>query len=772
MSDGAPGSVDVELAEIGLCVHDGNEGTVGEQCPAPECSALGRRFIPTALSPALGAAPPEALLGTLVGEEWLLVHAIGRGGMGRVYLALQRPHYVIKGALKLLDLRDAQPAAADTLRRRFFAEHAALARLEHPNIVRILRYGYHGAGRQPYLVMEYVSGGTTLGHRLRALRSGGRRLARGDVRRCLEQMLGGLQAAHEQGVVHGDIKPSNIMAQDPVAPFRPWYLRLVDFGASKFLETPGAATGFVLVTPRYMAPEQLYARDLVGPGTDLYAVSLLACLLLRMEHPFSKPDAHEVCRIRSGPGLHARSLDWLSDQGFARPLERLLRRGLAYHPADRFPTAAAYAEELALVWESGDAASFEPLSGLSTSPGVRAAQLAGPPRLDPGPGVAPELELSRAQLQALWGAPTDGLGVPAVGPETNLGSSDGGYAWPDPETRPEQVPRDRGREPTEPESAALYDPLHSELSGELTQKELLSLLSDLGNSGSHEGGEVGAAWPADPGAWGAGSCGEPSPILGADTVHMLAAPEAVAELADAPIAEPIADPIAADTIHMPATGPPAAAPLEPDPLEVDTVHLPMDAALADAVPVPAVMSSDPLGPGPRSRGLGHLPTMQIGPDAVAAHFAAMEAAGGAVAPEVPVAGGGLPALGLGLGGGLSALPGSVWSPQLDDPRVTQPLDTSEASGPVDLGARRNSPPATPPTGRPVEPTWNWGAPPGSPAPALAPTLPKPPPLLRPDPGPAPSPWPASGRDASGRSRRGRGSRGWIRRLLDWLRPAR
>jgi len=743
MPEGAPDSADVELAEIGLCPHDGREGPVGEPCPAAACRALDRRFVPSTLWEP-GVVPPERLLGTLVGDEWLLVQAVGKGGLGRVYLALQQPHFVIKGALKLLDLRGVASAAADTLRRRFFVEHAALARLEHPNVVRILRYGYHGAQRQPYLVMEYISGGTTLGHRLDVLRSAGRRLARGDVRRCLEQMLGGLQAAHGQGVVHGDIKPSNIMAQAPVDPFRPWYLRLVDFGASKFLETPGAATGVVMVTPRYMAPEQLYARDLVGPETDLYAVTLMACLLLRLEHPFSRQDAQHVCRMRSTPELHNHALGWLDEQRFATPLRDLLRRGLSYEPGQRFPHAAAYARELARVWEAPGEGAREPISSLSTSPGRR-AEVPPPERGEtPEPARRADLELSREQLLALWGTPASDIDPAAdsaagAQPEHLAASMDG-------RTRPEQVMVDRRREPTEPEPApAPAGPL-AELDAELTQQELVALLADIGGAGE----------PAtDP----------------FKTIERLSMPEpSQVEAADPSEPWPPAPPPVAAVVAPPP--PLSQEPSEPvaddsDVLEVDTVHIPVDQrSTVDAGPPPAVAALTPLPPGPPSRGLGHLPTMQLDGAEAAAYLER-----GVLLPEprahtpADEAGAG-PGVDLALGG----LSGAVWSPQLDDPRVTQPFDVAAAPRSVTPSATPAATPAATPSATPAAPPapaapeWNWGAPPGSGLPLPPGPLPLPSPRLRVDSGPRRKPASAGPGVGAHDS-----SEGWLARLLAWLR---
>ncbi|MFU8806085.1 MAG: protein kinase domain-containing protein, partial [Bradymonadaceae bacterium] len=170
----------------------------------------------------------------------------------------------------------------------FQGEAEALAQLNHPNIVRLLKYGIHQ--ERPYLVMEYVEGGRTLRDEigLRAHRK--KSFSRKELAHIIDQILNGLQAAHDGGIVHRDIKPENLMIQ-PVAG-NPLYTRLLDFGTAKFVEQSGD-TAWPMGSPNYMAPEQASLKNL-GPWTDLYAVAIIAYELLSGRRPYPGKTDNDV----------------------------------------------------------------------------------------------------------------------------------------------------------------------------------------------------------------------------------------------------------------------------------------------------------------------------------------------------------------------------------------------------------------------------------------------------------------------------------------------
>lgn len=290
----------------------------------------------------------DALVGQML-DAWLILRRLGAGGVGEIYLAEQRP-VGLRAALKLLS-GDGPLARPE----RFLREAAALARLSHPNIVRLLAYGVH-AGR-PYLVMEFIDGARTLAR-------AGPHLAPSEKRRVVLQLTHALEAAHAQGVVHRDLKPANVMLQAVVG--EPHFVRVVDFGLAKFAED-GDHTTVVAGSPHYMAPEQV-ARDRIGPWTDVYALGVLVLELFSGERPFRGPTVNAVLMLKSDPGYDPVAE---AEASLAPGLPTVLRRALARDPANRFPHIAAFR------------AAFEALG----------------PMIDPP--LAPTAPMRRAEAQAL-----------------------------------------------------------------------------------------------------------------------------------------------------------------------------------------------------------------------------------------------------------------------------------------------------------------------------------------------------------------------------------
>ena len=196
-------------------------------------------------------------LGTILADRYELVSELALGGMGTVYLGVDRTtnHEV---AVKVLH---AQHLADDAMRRRFRREGAALKALDHPAIVRLLELGVDETG-VVYLVTEYVEG-ETLGERLES-----KVLSLVEADTLVEAMCGGVGAAHAHGILHGDLKPANVLwAATP---------RLVDFGASKILGLDRlTATGEISGTPAYMAPEVLTGKSDVDERIDVYGLGVL-----------------------------------------------------------------------------------------------------------------------------------------------------------------------------------------------------------------------------------------------------------------------------------------------------------------------------------------------------------------------------------------------------------------------------------------------------------------------------------------------------------------
>ncbi len=324
---------------LGICPGCDGPGTVAAPCETPRCRRHGYRPIPQVHYDR--ACAPGRRLDPLVGQQWgkyLLVEPLGSGGMGSVYLSLQAP-IGLKAAVKILG--DSPAAAA--LGNRFQGEAEALARLNHPNIVRLLDFGVHE--RRSFLVMEYVEGGRTLDA---ALAAG---IPAEAIRPILRQLIHALAAAHDSGIVHRDIKPQNVMLQ--TVPGNPWLLRLVDFGLAKST-SEGQETRLIAGTPAFMAPEQLL-RTNIGPWTDLYAAGVIAYRLL-MGRPLyrgAEPDQILTAKLQPGhdPTAH------LEAEGVPPCLRAFFRRALAPSPADRIASAETFLEALEVLFGALDAGS-------------------------------------------------------------------------------------------------------------------------------------------------------------------------------------------------------------------------------------------------------------------------------------------------------------------------------------------------------------------------------------------------------------------------------
>ena len=407
----------------GICPLCESRGPIGRPCDQRPCQRRGYAFIPLAYLPAdhgaRGAIDPE--IGRVVGDH-LLVGVVGGGGFGKVYLALQQP-ILMRTALKLM--RDEVGEQIAGALERFESEAQAMARLSHPNVVRLLRYGVHQGA--PFLVMELVEGGRTLKSELARHAAAGREFDLGLVRDILEQLLNGLEAAHALGIVHRDLKPENLMLQ--AVPGHPNLLKILDFGLAKFTHE-GTETSLALGTPSYMAPEQILRRHL-GPWTDLYAVGAIAFELVTGQRAFAAENPQAIVVKKLDP-----SWDPVRASGVALPprLAAVLSKALAQDPERRFRSAPelrlALREGLAeLTSDARLGRKGVDVSGLvSPSELARAREVPlGTPVLLPGAPAAPAALLPGASAApAAFDTPiardATGSSTPTVLPSTPLGT--------------------------------------------------------------------------------------------------------------------------------------------------------------------------------------------------------------------------------------------------------------------------------------------------------------------------------------------------------------
>lgn len=264
-----------------------------------------------------------------------LIELIGHGGMGSVYRARQLgPERDV--AVKLLRADMISPAALDRMER----EGQALARLSHPGIARVLAAGRTRVDDGPelsWLAMELIRG-RRLDQYIAEERPDLRELLR-----LFERIGEAVQYAHQQGVIHRDLKPGNILIDEAGQP------HVLDFGVARFLEVDPAqastvlAAGEVVGTLGYMAPEQVDGR--ADTRSDVYAIGVMLYHALSGRLPLeleglSLVDAlAQVSRGRT-PALRQRCPELPAD------LESLVMQALAPDPADRYPSASQLLEDI------------------------------------------------------------------------------------------------------------------------------------------------------------------------------------------------------------------------------------------------------------------------------------------------------------------------------------------------------------------------------------------------------------------------------------------
>jgi serine/threonine protein kinase len=271
---------------------------------------------------------PEARVGAVLADRYRLRQFVARGASGTVYLADQLP-LMRPVAVKVLEA-SGSGEPPDRVAARFLREASTIARLEHPNAVRIYDYGTWDG--RPYLVMEYVDG-----HSLRRLQQSGPMPAERAVAIAM-QVCGALQEIHALGLVHGDLKPANILVTRYTGALD--VAKVVDFGLTRGFytgESDLSPEGQVMGTPLFMAPEQVRG-EASDPRTDLYALGVVLYRSLTGESPFVAADTPALLRahLHSPPRPFAEARPGLT---LPPALEWTVRRCLEKDPNERFSSA-------------------------------------------------------------------------------------------------------------------------------------------------------------------------------------------------------------------------------------------------------------------------------------------------------------------------------------------------------------------------------------------------------------------------------------------------
>jgi len=311
------------------------DATADESVVCPQCGTVADlRALPTdatqSITPktdpwATRTAGPstfisESAVPTIPG--YAISDELGRGGMGVVYRA--REESLNRSvALKVL-LSGAHAGTRDLA--RFRSEAEAAASVQHPNIVQVYAIGQHAG--LPYIALEFVPGGSL------AARLAEGALQEKEAARIVQAIARGVQAAHDRGVIHRDLKPANVLFGSNDEP------KIADFGLAKVGDSGLTASGAIMGTPAYMAPEQARGdTKAAGPAADIWALGAILYECVTGRQPFRGQSAPETLRkvCESDPD---------SIQGVPANLVNIALKCLEKDPARRYLSANDVADDL------------------------------------------------------------------------------------------------------------------------------------------------------------------------------------------------------------------------------------------------------------------------------------------------------------------------------------------------------------------------------------------------------------------------------------------
>ena len=348
LASGLVTAAQVEAAEAELRAQAGAvPGSPGQGGESASDRAIAELLV------AQGAITPFQAEQMLVGRrkltlgQYKILDAIGQGGMGRVFKA----EHVMMGrevAIKVLPREKSTPETEAAFRR----EIRLLGRLDHVNLVRALDAGHDG--KVYYLVTELVDG---LDLRKQVRRYGV--LDEVTAASVIVQAARGLAYAHDQGLVHRDVKPGNLLVTPDGR------VKVLDLGlAGSVMEEESTRLGRVVGTMDYMAPEQIRMPDKAGPAADVYGLGCTLYFALVGEVPFPGGTREEKARRQlTEPPRPIRQLAKHASAGFCAVVEAMMRKD----PAERIASAATVIERLK-PWTPADPLAMprQPLPGRSS----------------------------------------------------------------------------------------------------------------------------------------------------------------------------------------------------------------------------------------------------------------------------------------------------------------------------------------------------------------------------------------------------------------------
>jgi serine/threonine-protein kinase len=314
----------------------------------------------TTLCPSDGAVlvkPNDELIGQTLADKYRIEERISEGGMGTVY---RGTHILMDKTVAIKVLHPAL-AADDKIVARFSREARAASRISHPHALNVTDFGESENG-VVFLVMEYLRGRT-----LKEVVQADAPMPLPRVVEIMRQVSAALEAAHSEGVVHRDLKSDNIMLVE--AGDNADWAKVLDFGIAKIQEPVGqdpalTAPNLIIGTPQYMSPEQCSQASEIDSRSDIYSLGVILYEMLVGHVPFTgeSPTAIMMRHLQDAPPSVLEERKDLPAE-----VARVVARALAKKPEDRFQTASALAQGLALAAE-GEAASGAAAATVADAP--------------------------------------------------------------------------------------------------------------------------------------------------------------------------------------------------------------------------------------------------------------------------------------------------------------------------------------------------------------------------------------------------------------------
>jgi serine/threonine protein kinase len=262
--------------------------------------------------------------------KYVIINEVGQGSTGRVFLS-HDPYYGRDVAIKLYNIENEEdPQKARVTRKMFFNEAQMMGRLQHPNILPIYDAGEENGSY--YVVTEHVHGARTLAAYCRP----DNLLRIDDVVEIMFKCAKGLHYAHSRGVIHRDVKPSNIMLTLDND------VRVIDFGIALIKDSDVSRIEGIAGSPSYMSPEQVQSAE-ITPRSDIYSLGAVMYELLTGYRPFRANSLskllHQIVYASPAP-IHTLR------EGIPEELEEVVMTALRKEPENRFPNGLEFAGAL------------------------------------------------------------------------------------------------------------------------------------------------------------------------------------------------------------------------------------------------------------------------------------------------------------------------------------------------------------------------------------------------------------------------------------------